>query len=219
MSSDDTALKFSPFSSHVDPSFWHKLSQIKLDIDKLDENVRSVWGSYSNVNVAGSPSLHVDCTSYNGKFEELRHQLPATGHQLNLNTLESYKNSDKTALLEKQGAQFWDDILDGSVLKNPALLSRFFLLTFGDLKKYNFYYWFAFLAPNIPNVQIVKPPVMLSSVCSAAQIQSIAEGWCCISDVNQRGYFIIRFKEDCAQIIPLQEITSVYGSQSMKQIY
>lgn len=62
---DDSALKYSPFSSHVDPSFWHKLSQIKLDIDKLDEKVHPVWGSYTNVNAVGLPSLHVDCTSYN----------------------------------------------------------------------------------------------------------------------------------------------------------
>lgn len=214
---DDSALKYSPFSSYVDPSFWHKLSQIKLDIDKLDEKVRPVWGSYTNVNTVGLPSLHVDCTSYNSKFEELRHQLPAFGCQLNLNTLESYKSCDKTILLEKQGASFWEDICNGSVLKNPALLSRFFLITFGDLKKYNFYYWFAFLAPNSPNVQIVQPPALISTVLSTSQVESLQTQWCSIVDVHQRGYFIVKIEKDQAKILPLSTIATVYDAQSEEQ--
>jgi hypothetical protein len=59
-------LQYSPFNSSVDPSFWHKLSQVKLDIDKLEEKVRSVWGYYSNAIPPGLTSfLHVDCSAYN----------------------------------------------------------------------------------------------------------------------------------------------------------
>ncbi|XP_052124919.1 ubiquitin-like modifier-activating enzyme ATG7 [Frankliniella occidentalis] len=214
--SDASTLKFSPFASHVDPSFWHKLSQIKLDIDKLNESFRPVWGSYTNVNSLGVPALNVDCTSYNSAFEELRHQLPACGHQLNLNTLESYKSCDKSNLLEKQGSLLWEDITSGAVLKNPSLLSRFFLLTFGDLKKYNFYYWFAFLAPSNPSLQVVKAPAAIHDELTSTQVECLQKEWYNISDVRHRGYFIVKIERERASIHPLSEITSLYSQSSLE---
>ncbi|KAK3930301.1 Ubiquitin-like modifier-activating enzyme ATG7 [Frankliniella fusca] len=208
---DAATLKFSPFASHVDPSFWHKLSQIKLDVDKLDENIRPIWGSYTNVNTSSVPALNVDCTAYNSTFEELRHQIPAFGHQLNLNTLESYKSCNKTSLLEKQGSLLWNDITSGAVLKNPSLLSRFFLLTFGDLKKYSFYYWFAFLAPSIPSLQVVRTPVVLNDVLSSIQVDSLQKEWSSISDVQHRGYFIVKIEDERVKIHFLSEIASLYS--------
>lgn len=218
-SSDESSLKYQPFASHVDPSFWHKLSQVKLDFDKLNENVHQIWGSYSNANAVGSPSLSVDCTSYNSKFEELRHQLPACGQQLNLNTVESFKACDKSSLLEKQGDLLWQDIISGAALKNPTLLSRFFLLTFGDLKKYNFYYWFAFLAPSTSNAEIVKKPELVHSSFSFEQIESFQNEYCEVKDVNQRAYFIVKFSENKAKIIPLSEIASVYDETDWSNTY
>ncbi len=48
--------------------------------------------------------------------------------------------------------QIWEDIKSGEALKNPSLLTRFIMLTFSDLKKYKFYYMFAFpaLCPSSP---------------------------------------------------------------------
>lgn len=50
------------------------------------------------------------------------------------------------------------------------------------------------------------------------QIESLENAWYNISDVNQRGYFIVKFEEEEAKIIPLQEITTVYSSQSMEEL-
>lgn len=59
-------LKFSPFSSCIDPSFWHRITQLKLDVDKLNENAHQVWGYYSNKKPEGLNSLlSVDCSSFN----------------------------------------------------------------------------------------------------------------------------------------------------------
>lgn len=54
-----------PFDSFVHTTFWHKLSQIKLDVDKLEENSRKIWGCYSCTSPPGLCSVNVDCSSFN----------------------------------------------------------------------------------------------------------------------------------------------------------
>lgn len=56
--------------------------------------------------------------------------LGAYGILLNRNTLETFKNCNKIALLEEHGQELWQSIASGEALNNPALLSRFFLLTY-----------------------------------------------------------------------------------------
>lgn len=59
-------VQFVPFSSCVDPSFWHKLAQLKLDVHKLEEPRQEIWGYYSNVEPRGlNRILSVDCSSFN----------------------------------------------------------------------------------------------------------------------------------------------------------
>lgn len=61
-STDEIHLKFVPFSSTLDPDFWFKVSQLKLEVDKLDEVNRPLIGYY---NSKKSPYLTVDCSSFN----------------------------------------------------------------------------------------------------------------------------------------------------------
>jgi len=39
-------LQFTPFSSLVQPSFWHKLTELKIDVLKLSEEAVPLRGSY-----------------------------------------------------------------------------------------------------------------------------------------------------------------------------
>ena len=43
-------MQFAPFSSALDTGFWHKLSQLKLDVYGLDDEVKNVRGFYTNGN-------------------------------------------------------------------------------------------------------------------------------------------------------------------------
>lgn len=57
-------LLFSPFVSSIEPSFWHKAAQLKLETDMLQEVPRSVWGYYSSPDVQPF-SLSVDYSAFN----------------------------------------------------------------------------------------------------------------------------------------------------------
>lgn len=69
------------------------------------------------------------------------------GEMKNFNTLEGFKLEDKQALCDAAGAALLENIESGAAEQNPALLSRFLLLTHADIKKWIFYYWFCFPTP------------------------------------------------------------------------
>lgn len=56
--------QFKPFSSFVNQSFWHKLSEIKLDVDRLSDARREINGFYTNSDVTHC-LLETDATSFN----------------------------------------------------------------------------------------------------------------------------------------------------------
>ncbi|KAL2919148.1 Autophagy protein 7 [Polyrhizophydium stewartii] len=91
--------------------------------------------------------LCVNATS----FSKLKRQINSReflvpGTLKNTNTIEEFKAVDKNSLLKTITLEIWQDILSGAAAQDPRLLGRFLLLTFADLKKYKFYYWFAFPA-------------------------------------------------------------------------
>ena len=65
------------------------------------------------------------------------------GSSKNFNTIEDFKNADKTALFNQLADEIWKGIVED---KSTALLNRFLVITFADLKKYKYFYWFAFPA-------------------------------------------------------------------------
>lgn len=74
----EAVFQFVPLASFVQGSFWHKLTETKLDVDRLSDASRPVTGFYSNSN-----SVHcvteVDCTSFNRyNIHIYRHQFVVT---------------------------------------------------------------------------------------------------------------------------------------------
>lgn len=47
MPSEPQIVQFTPFSSLVQPSFWHSLTKLKIDVLKLSEDAVPVTASYS----------------------------------------------------------------------------------------------------------------------------------------------------------------------------
>ncbi|GJJ75972.1 ubiquitin-like modifier-activating enzyme ATG7 [Entomortierella parvispora] len=157
-------LQFHPWASAVEASFWQILTQRKMDVFKLDDSPKSILGYYATgqqVRVPGKDTtvaMPARLCLGTGAFPESPHvdhntlnripafSFPAPGLVKNTNTIEDFKALDKTALFKMVVDQIWQDITSGAALQDPALLNKFLLLTFADLKKFKFFYWFAFPA-------------------------------------------------------------------------
>lgn len=56
--------QFKSFTSFVDPSFWHKLAELKIDVDRLSDARKSINGFYTNSDVTHC-LIETDATSFN----------------------------------------------------------------------------------------------------------------------------------------------------------
>jgi len=145
-------VQFAPFSSLVQPAFWHALTDLKIDVLRLSDDAVPVNGSYSTgrsvkdretgAEIALGCNLSVGGESFT-QAQSPAHSVPATGVFKNFNTIEEFKAVDKTALFNSITDEIWKSI---TVDHSTAQLTRFLLITFADLKKYKYYYWFAFPA-------------------------------------------------------------------------
>jgi ubiquitin-like modifier-activating enzyme ATG7 len=63
------------------------------------------------------------------------------GMLCSVNTLERFKTFDRAKLMTQLAATIWDDIKTGAAEGNPALLGRFAVINFADLKLFRMYYW------------------------------------------------------------------------------
>lgn len=105
--------------------------------------------------------------------------------------------------------QIWDAINDDTIYSCPSLLASFIILSFADLKKYKFHYWFGFPAihsqpswvpvdsrdsqsQSLPNEDTkTLPGQHLSSEESTALVDAV-QTWSYSVDDRQRGFFLAR---------------------------
>ncbi|KIP07781.1 hypothetical protein PHLGIDRAFT_29879 [Phlebiopsis gigantea 11061_1 CR5-6] len=147
-----TIIQFQPFASLVEPAFWHALTNLKIDVLKLADDHVPLTATYTSgrtiVDRETGKEIALGCnlTLAGDAFSETPHippyAVPAHGIVKNYNTIEEFKAADKTALFNEFSDELWKSIQDGSTDK----LTRFLLITFADLKKYKYFYWFAFPA-------------------------------------------------------------------------
>ena len=91
--------------------------------------------------------------------------------------------------------QIWDAINDGTIYSCPSLLASFLAISFADLKKYKFSYWFAFPAlvsdPPWTPVPESKSPKHLNSAESTALVDRV-QTWRYGVDTRQHGFFLAK---------------------------
>lgn len=151
------SLGFTPLAPAPDVAFWQALTQKKLDVLRLDTSAIQIHGYYEAPAQAGAPEkcfLHQDSLEVPGHFPVGR--TPYRGELSNFNTVEDFKDFLKS---EARGARvndciskLRDQIVDGKVLDDPALLRPIIAITFSDLKKYHYTFTVAFpvISPSSP---------------------------------------------------------------------
>ncbi|KAM9325430.1 ubiquitin-like modifier-activating enzyme ATG7 [Gastrophryne carolinensis] len=203
-------LQFVPFSSALDAGFWHELTQKKLNEYRLDESAKVIKGYYYNGDPPGLPTrLTLEFSAFDGNAATPARCCPAVGCLYNTNTLDSFKSFDKKALLDQAANEIWDAIKSGKALDDPVLLNKFILLTFADLKKYRFYYWFCFPALSLPEgIQLVRSPVTLGERFTNEQVldfQKAYDEFCQQEGSTPQPYFFIRYTENSFNLFPLDK--------------
>ncbi|PRP80417.1 hypothetical protein PROFUN_11963 [Planoprotostelium fungivorum] len=190
MSEDNKILQYQPFSTSVSVDFWFELTKKKLEEYKLSEAPVYIRGQYN----ASQFAALQETQAAEGKAqlpavfqidsESLHHEKPAQGVQFscvspgvlhNTNTSETFASLDKVVLLDKVAAQIWSDIESGKAIEDSSRLNRFLLLTFADLKKHHFYYWFAFPALQLNPAATATPSIPADQALGADRIDSIRE--------------------------------------------
>ncbi|KAG7173404.1 Ubiquitin-like modifier-activating enzyme ATG7-like [Homarus americanus] len=200
-------LQFAPFSSAVEAGFWHQFTQFKLDVLHLSEEAVPIAGSYVNSDAPGLPSrLNVEYDALQRDRLPSKLSCAAVGTLINTNTLEEFRNRTKQELLKTSACGLWDAINSDRALENPSLLSSFLMFTFADLKKYHYYYWFAFPAFTLPKtIPLVKEPQNLSAKLTTEQSASLLLVCQGLGTDVDRGFFTITQSGNEFCIHPLKD--------------
>ncbi|XP_041785643.1 ubiquitin-like modifier-activating enzyme atg7 isoform X4 [Anopheles merus] len=123
-------LKFLPFQSFIHNDFWHKYVDIKIDIDRLNETGRTILGTIA-LRKNKVPMVEVTCSSLNTKYEDDSVLgFRCKGILLNHNTLETFKNCDKKAVLKMEAIKLYSDLLKQESIQSSSDLVKFCLLSF-----------------------------------------------------------------------------------------
>ncbi|KAK3360129.1 hypothetical protein B0T25DRAFT_515500 [Lasiosphaeria hispida] len=188
------ALKFATFSSEIELPFYSALFSSKLEHDKLDDSARPLLGLYeprSHAEPESSTRMQILGSALTSNHVPLGLSR-ADGFIKNVNTIEEFKNTDKNAMIRNAGRQIWDAIQDGTIYSVPSLLSSFNILSFADLKKYKFTYWFAF--PTLhsdPQWKRTGPIGHLDSKESTALVERVGT-WRYSVDNREHGFFLAK---------------------------
>jgi ubiquitin-like modifier-activating enzyme ATG7 len=209
--SDKPIFQFYPFKSCVDPSFWYKLSELKIDQIRLSEVSLNIFGYYSNVNTKNCLNF-VDFSSFNSDFTVPVGSFRSHGVLINKNTIEDFKNCNKNDILDKSGQEFWQNIRNGTAIEDPSLLSFFVVLSFADLKNHNFYFWFAFPACTQPVLPKLGDQMKIDSVLTSEQLLALDREY--FTRKSNVGFFIVETSDDSLQIKELSQRISAKDKDS-----
>ncbi|XP_066145720.1 ubiquitin-like modifier-activating enzyme ATG7 [Euwallacea fornicatus] len=205
-------LIYQQLASFVNPSFWSKLTDLKLNVDKLDETERHLWGYFPLIRATEVPYpfLEVDSTSFNEEFNGQNTYIPFEGKIINKNTIEQFKECNKGELLNSVGTNIYQLISNSAALERPSVLNSFLIISFADLKKYHYYYWFAF--PVIHNLVIEVLNISgISKNFSEESMQALHSGFKQLSD-TQKPYFL--FDSSKNEVVELKHMANLISDAS-----
>nr|VWO94440.1 Ubiquitin-like modifier-activating enzyme ATG7 (ATG12-activating enzyme E1 ATG7) (Autophagy-related protein 7) [Ganoderma boninense] len=209
-------VQFAPFQSLVEPAFWHALTDLKIDVLRLSDHPVPLTASYTtgrSINdretgkdIALASTLTVGGSAFAEHPQTPQGAIAARGSLKNFNTIEDFKNADKTALFGALADEIWTSI---TVDRSAALLNRFLVITFADLKKYKYFYWFAFPA------FAAKPAWEIDGDWAPAESSLGADALSAIRSqlhASPRPFFLVRTSAGQTTTAPVEEYQSFFAN-------
>ena len=200
-------MQYVPFASDIEILFYASLASHKINHDKLDSSARKLLGLYE---IRPADASNHSCRMQIHGNALTSDDVPvgayrAEGYIKNFNTIEEYRNADRTAAIQQAGRTIWDAINDETIYSCPSLLASFIVLSFADLKKYRFSYWFAFptlvsepnwtaaegYAVTSEDGKSTLKPRKLDSIESTALVDKV-QTWRYAVDARQHGFFLAK---------------------------
>lgn len=117
-------------------------------------------------------------------------QLVVPGSIINKNTIESFKDCDKIHLINEKGREL-AETLKTQAVDEPYLINKFFIISFSDLKKYHYYYWFCFPAVS-HNISLIKDVQRIEQVFDEDQTNVLTEGYLKLDSIQKTFFAFVR---------------------------
>lgn len=172
--------------SFVESAFFAKLADIKLNKMKLKSGATDIWGFMTSpqklTKFNDKPIVNVDQLSFE-LSDDLAENFVLAAEVLNVNTIEEFKETNKADLLKQWGLSILKEIQAGSITEQ--LLNKVFLLTFSDLKKYKFYYWFAFPTLESKWTVVERMPAESLAITNVTSTDSL------LCQVDEDGHIVL----------------------------
>jgi ubiquitin-like modifier-activating enzyme ATG7 len=207
------AMQFVPFKSFVDASFFQTLSDRKLNELKLEERKLAIHATYAApLATDREPSVSLSRSSFHEIEGAVLVSTPTVyyspGWITNVNTIESFRELDKSRLIRNEAQTIIDSIKDGSILWDPSKLTSFHIASFSDLKKFKFQYWFAFPALSIDYSLVGKSYISAKDKIS---LDVAIHTWHKSVSCLQRGFFLVKQTPDGYLIGKLSEYKTFFA--------
>ncbi|KAI7694920.1 hypothetical protein SSS_05711 [Sarcoptes scabiei] len=201
-------IRYHPFTTVIDPTFWLEIKRIKLDTLKLELKPIEIFPTISFAN-NDSRSIHLNYESFEKQSErgnrsnsplikisnwkKTDNPIIFDGKILIYNTKKEFDSTDKRELLIKEGERIWMKMNDEQQQRSydeslSENLAKFFMIVFGDFKSYDFYYWSAYPSLSFP------PNCHLIIDSSSFSTNSLGN-WSNYFDSNQTKQLIESFNE------------------------
>ncbi|KAM3350778.1 hypothetical protein ACQJBY_023070 [Aegilops geniculata] len=200
-------VKMEGIASCLDVRFWDAFRRLKLDVLGTDDSPIPITGYYTlctNPNISGLLRLYPESLVPSSDSFGSRNSCLVPGTIVNTNNMLGFQNLDVVSLLREEGKKIFHDILSGKIEENPALLLRFLVISFADLKNWKVYYDIAF--PSL----LFNSEITLLSVHSVSQVLSqdekrslskSMEVWRGSSELTVYPFFLVYISSDSSVVV------------------